>query len=160
MINFSFSSICNVQIWGGLPWQIYFQRALSCKSPSTSRTVSYTASIGCLLMAIPAVLIGAIGASTGRSIMKIPTIPPFNIPIIESKYKADHTNQSLDAKRKGGWPYQGGVKFSKSVHAEETRISSARMSPLIFLELTYPHLPLFLSPSSSLKCIDKNLRQT
>ncbi|XP_027052790.1 high-affinity choline transporter 1-like isoform X1 [Pocillopora damicornis] len=51
-------------IWGGLPWQIYFQRALSCKSPSTSRTVSYTASIGCLLMAIPAVLIGAIGAST------------------------------------------------------------------------------------------------
>ena len=53
-------------------------------------------------MAIPAVLIGAIGASTGRSIMKIPTIPPFNIPIIESKYKADHTIQSLDAKRKGG----------------------------------------------------------
>lgn len=92
--------------------------------------------------------------------MKIPTIPPFNIPIIESKYKADHTNQSLDAKRKGGWPYQGGVKFSKSVHAEETRISSARMSPLIFLELTYPHLPLFLPPSSSLKYIDKNLRQT
>lgn len=93
--------------------------------------------------------------------MKIPTIPPFNIPIIESKYKADHTNQSLDAKRKGGGvPYQGGVKFSKSVHAEETGISSARMSPLIFLELTYPHLPLFLPPSSSLKCIDKNLRQT
>ena len=56
-------------------------------------------------MAIPAVLIGAIGASTGRSIMKIPTIPQFNIPIIESKYKADHTIQSLDAKRKGG----GGV---------------------------------------------------
>lgn len=51
-------------ICGGLPWQVYFQRVLSCKTPGKARILSLNASFGCMFMAVPAILIGAIGAST------------------------------------------------------------------------------------------------
>jgi len=51
-------------IFGGIPWQVYFQRVLSCKTAAKAKGLSLAASFGCVLMAIPAVLIGAIGAST------------------------------------------------------------------------------------------------
>jgi len=49
---------------GGIPWQAYFQRVLSSDSPKTAQTLSYVASIGCVAMAVPAALVGAIAAST------------------------------------------------------------------------------------------------
>ncbi|XP_019644004.1 PREDICTED: high-affinity choline transporter 1-like isoform X1 [Branchiostoma belcheri] len=49
---------------GGVPWQVYFQRVLSSRSAHRAQVLSFTAAIGCVIMAIPAVLIGAIGAST------------------------------------------------------------------------------------------------
>ena len=55
-----------MQIFGGIPWQVYFQRVLSCKTAAKAKGLSLAASFGCVLMAIPAVLIGAIGASTGK----------------------------------------------------------------------------------------------
>ncbi|XP_022780106.1 high-affinity choline transporter 1-like [Stylophora pistillata] len=51
-------------ICGGLPWQVYFQRVLSSKTPGKARILSLNASLGCMIMAVPAILIGAIGAST------------------------------------------------------------------------------------------------
>ena len=56
----------SVQMFGGMPWQIYFQRALACKTPRKAQIVSFVASLCCLLMPIPAVLIGAVGVKTGK----------------------------------------------------------------------------------------------
>ncbi|KAG8452018.1 hypothetical protein GDO86_003993 [Hymenochirus boettgeri] len=49
---------------GGIPWQAYFQRVLSASSATYAQVLSFLAAFGCLVMAIPSVLIGAIGAST------------------------------------------------------------------------------------------------
>ncbi|XP_049909949.1 high-affinity choline transporter 1 [Epinephelus moara] len=49
---------------GGIPWQVYFQRVLSASSATYAQVLSFLAAFGCLVMAVPSVLIGAIGAST------------------------------------------------------------------------------------------------
>ncbi|XP_063160423.1 high affinity choline transporter 1 [Candoia aspera] len=49
---------------GGIPWQAYFQRVLSSSSAVYAQLLSFLAAFGCLVMAVPSVLIGAIGAST------------------------------------------------------------------------------------------------
>ncbi|KAK9692525.1 Sodium:solute symporter family [Popillia japonica] len=51
-------------VFGGIPWQVYFQRVLSSKSAARAQILSYVAAVGCVLMAIPSVLIGAIAKST------------------------------------------------------------------------------------------------
>ncbi|XP_063809887.1 high affinity choline transporter 1 isoform X2 [Pseudophryne corroboree] len=51
-------------IMGGIPWQAYFQRVLSASSATYAQVLSILAAFGCLLMAVPSILIGAIGAST------------------------------------------------------------------------------------------------
>lgn len=56
-----------VQMLGGIPWQVYFQRVLSASSASYAQVLSFLAAFGCLVMAVPSVLIGAIGASTGNT---------------------------------------------------------------------------------------------
>jgi len=50
-------------MFGGIPWQVYFQRVLSSRTAGTAKFLSFTASIGCILMSIPAVLIGCIARS-------------------------------------------------------------------------------------------------
>lgn len=52
-------------VFGGIPWQAYFQRVLSSKSASRAEVVSYVAALGCVIMAIPSVLIGAVAKATG-----------------------------------------------------------------------------------------------
>ena len=54
-----------VLIFGGIPWQVYFQRVLSARTEKGAMYLSYIAAIGCFLMAVPSVLIGAIAKSTG-----------------------------------------------------------------------------------------------
>ncbi len=49
---------------GGIPWQVYFQRVLACRDDRSAVRLSWIAGLGCLLMAIPAVVIGAVGAVT------------------------------------------------------------------------------------------------
>ena len=56
-----------MQMLGGIPWQAYFQRVLSSSSATYAQVLSFLAAFGCLVMALPAILIGAIGASTGNS---------------------------------------------------------------------------------------------
>ncbi|XP_009879541.1 PREDICTED: high affinity choline transporter 1-like [Charadrius vociferus] len=51
-------------VLGSIPWQTYFQRVLSAASPGQARLISYLSGLGCFLMAIPSVLIGAVAAST------------------------------------------------------------------------------------------------
>lgn len=53
-------------IFGGIPWQVYFQRVLSSKSATRAQILSYVAALGCILMAIPPVLIGAIAKATRK----------------------------------------------------------------------------------------------
>jgi high affinity choline transporter 7 len=47
--------------FGGIPWQVYFQRVLSAKNEKTAMWLSIVAGFVCLLMAIPAIMIGVIG---------------------------------------------------------------------------------------------------
>ncbi|CAL8114354.1 unnamed protein product [Orchesella dallaii] len=47
-------------VFGGIPWQVYFQRVLSSRTALGAQILSYVAGVGCFLMAVPPVLIGAI----------------------------------------------------------------------------------------------------
>ncbi|KAM9032321.1 LOW QUALITY PROTEIN: high affinity choline transporter 1-like [Sarcophilus harrisii] len=49
---------------GGIPWQPYFQRVLSSSSATYAQLLFFLAAFGCLVMALPGILIGAIGVST------------------------------------------------------------------------------------------------
>jgi high affinity choline transporter 7 len=49
-------------IFGGIPWQVYFQRVLASRDDRTAVRLSVAAGFGCMAMAVPAVIIGAIGA--------------------------------------------------------------------------------------------------
>src|SRR6218665_1543326 len=51
-------------ILGGVPWQVYFQRVLSSKSAMKAQVLSYVAAFGCLIMAIPPMIIGAVARVT------------------------------------------------------------------------------------------------
>lgn len=50
-------------IFGGIPWQVYFQRVLSAKNSKTAVRLSLIAGIVCLVAAIPAIIIGIIGSA-------------------------------------------------------------------------------------------------
>ncbi|XP_048349988.1 high-affinity choline transporter 1-like [Sphaerodactylus townsendi] len=51
-------------VLGAIPWQTYFQRVLSASSAKQARFISYLSGMGCFILAIPSVLIGAVAAST------------------------------------------------------------------------------------------------
>nr|CAI5853281.1 unnamed protein product [Callosobruchus analis] len=65
---FSYIDYGLLLIFGGIPWQVYFQRVLSSKSAGRAQLLSYVAAFGCVLMAIPPVLIGAIAKGTCKLI--------------------------------------------------------------------------------------------
>ncbi|XP_022098249.1 high-affinity choline transporter 1-like [Acanthaster planci] len=67
-------------IFGGIPWQVYFQRVLSSKTAERAQALSFVAAIGCILMAIPSILIGAIGASTSwnATTLNLEVTDPYN----------------------------------------------------------------------------------
>lgn len=50
-------------IFGGIPWQVYFQRVLSSKNEKTAMRLSLIAGLVCILAAIPPVILGVIGQS-------------------------------------------------------------------------------------------------
>lgn len=51
-------------VLGGVPWQVYFQRVLSARSARKAQLLSYVAAFGCLVMAIPPMIIGAVARAT------------------------------------------------------------------------------------------------
>ncbi|KAH9366203.1 hypothetical protein HPB48_016768 [Haemaphysalis longicornis] len=51
-------------ILGGIPWQVYFQRVLSSKTAFKAQLLSYVAAVGCIVMAVPAMMMGAVAKAT------------------------------------------------------------------------------------------------
>lgn len=62
-----------VLIFGGIPWQVYFQRVLSAKTEKTAMYLSYAAAVGCFIAGIPPIVIGVIARSTGRILIEVRT---------------------------------------------------------------------------------------
>nr|XP_045610008.1 high-affinity choline transporter 1-like [Procambarus clarkii] len=54
-------------VCGGIPWQVYFQRVLSSRSPGHAQLLSFAASAGCIISAVPACIIGAVAKATDWS---------------------------------------------------------------------------------------------
>lgn len=48
-------------VFGGVPWQVYFQRVLAAKTENTAMWLSILAGVVCMVVAFPAILIGMIG---------------------------------------------------------------------------------------------------
>lgn len=51
-------------MFGGIPWQAYFQRVLSARDVSVAKTLSFIAAFGCFSAAIPSIVIGLITMNT------------------------------------------------------------------------------------------------
>lgn len=68
---------------GGIPWQVYFQRVLSCRDAKTAVWMSAGAAVGCMFLAIPAGMMGLIGAVVDWSALGL-TAPegPMVVPVI------------------------------------------------------------------------------
>ncbi|KAH6933301.1 hypothetical protein HPB50_014014 [Hyalomma asiaticum] len=49
---------------GGIPWQVYFQCVLGCNSDFAAVMLSYMAALGCIIMAVPPMIIGAAAKTT------------------------------------------------------------------------------------------------
>ncbi|GFQ90357.1 high-affinity choline transporter 1 [Trichonephila clavata] len=63
-------------ILGGIPWQVYFQRVLSSKTAFRAQLLSYVAAFGCIIMAIPPMIIGAVAKATAWNETDFPgTLP-------------------------------------------------------------------------------------
>ncbi|XP_026828262.1 high-affinity choline transporter 1-like isoform X1 [Ooceraea biroi] len=60
-------------VFGGIPWQGYFQRILSIKSTSVATTLSIASMFGCLLLAVPSAVIGVVARATDWS-----SVPGYN----------------------------------------------------------------------------------
>lgn len=54
-------------IFGGIPWQVYFQRVLAAKNEKTAMWLSIIAGFICIIVAVPAAVIGMVGAVTDWS---------------------------------------------------------------------------------------------
>lgn len=55
-------------VLGGVPWQVYFQRVLSSKSAMKAQILSYVAAFGCIIMAVPPMIVGAVARVTGTAL--------------------------------------------------------------------------------------------
>ena len=60
-----------LKVFGGIPWQAYFQRVLASNTVSNAQTASFIAAFGCAFMAIPSILIGATATVTGSSVLEM-----------------------------------------------------------------------------------------
>ncbi|ESO00945.1 hypothetical protein HELRODRAFT_82550 [Helobdella robusta] len=72
-------------VFGGIPWQVYFQRVLSARSPGRAQAMSYAAALGCLILALPPVLIGAIAKTANWNETDLMYVK--NITISESEHR-------------------------------------------------------------------------
>ncbi|XP_075748512.1 uncharacterized protein LOC142814206 isoform X1 [Rhipicephalus microplus] len=55
-------------IFGGIPWQVYFQRVLSSDSAFTAKMLSFLSAVGCVFLSLPPVIVGASGKSASFAI--------------------------------------------------------------------------------------------
>jgi len=59
-------------IFGGIPWQVYFQRVLAAKDEKTAMWFSIIAGFICIIVAVPAAIVGMVGAVTDWSSLGLP----------------------------------------------------------------------------------------
>ena len=71
-------------IFGGIPWQVYFQRVLASRSPSTAVSMSITAGIACLVIALAPMLIGMGGVCLDWDSFGVdpPSDPALILPVV------------------------------------------------------------------------------
>jgi high affinity choline transporter 7 len=71
-------------IFGGIPWQVYFQRVLASRSPRTAVKMSISAGFACLLIAFAPMLIGMSGVCLDWSSLGVdpPSEPALILPIV------------------------------------------------------------------------------
>ncbi len=67
-------------VFGGIPWQGYFQRVLSSKNEKAAMWLSILAGLVCLLVAVPSVLIGIVGYSVNWA--SVGAVAPQNAAMI------------------------------------------------------------------------------
>ncbi|KAK7507872.1 hypothetical protein BaRGS_00000837 [Batillaria attramentaria] len=79
----SFIDFYLLLIFGGIPWQVYWQRALSARTVGVARGLSIIGGIGCILMAVPAVLMGAVASAAdwNQTSYGHPTIQPEDLSL-------------------------------------------------------------------------------
>ncbi|XP_046549960.1 high affinity choline transporter 1-like [Haliotis rubra] len=85
----SFLDIYGLLIFGGIPWQPFYQRVLACKTPRSARISLMLSSVLCLLFAVPPAVMGVIGASADWNQTSYPNeVPlaqdqlPFILPLV------------------------------------------------------------------------------
>ena len=64
MAGMNTTSWVHINVFNLIIFQVYFQRVLSSKSAATAEIISYLAAFGCIIMAVPPVLIGGIAKAT------------------------------------------------------------------------------------------------
>lgn len=71
-------------IFGGIPWQVYFQRVLASRDEDTAARLSFAAAAVCLVAAAPAVMIGIISATAdwGQMGLSGPPDPALTLPYV------------------------------------------------------------------------------
>ncbi|XP_077525537.1 uncharacterized protein LOC144136786 isoform X2 [Amblyomma americanum] len=73
-------------IFGGIPWQVYFQRVLSSDSAFSAKMLSYLSAVGCVFLALPPVIIGAAGKGAsffvGFVVRALCGEPEMGIPVL------------------------------------------------------------------------------
>ncbi|KAG7202181.1 hypothetical protein KM043_015861 [Ampulex compressa] len=57
-------------VFGGIPWQGYFQRVLSIRGTNVATTLSIASMFGCLILAVPSALIGVVARATDWSLVE------------------------------------------------------------------------------------------
>lgn len=67
-------------IFGGIPWQVYFQRVLASKDEAAAKGLSFIAAVVCVVAAVPAVVIGMVGKVTDWAALGLPA--PDNMALI------------------------------------------------------------------------------
>jgi high affinity choline transporter 7 len=69
-------------VFGGIPWQVYFQRVLACRDERSAIRLSVLAGFGCLIAAVPAALIGVVGGTTDWAALNVqaPGNPALTLP--------------------------------------------------------------------------------
>lgn len=114
-------------IFGGIPWQVYFQRVLSSKDAKTAQFLSFSAGIGCILLALPPAFIGAIAFSTDWT--KVLTLPKsFNVTY-------DYVTSETWTDIKGSYLKVGVVNDSVIMPINSLKDSSVTL-PLVLQYLT------------------------
>ncbi|XP_048763868.2 high-affinity choline transporter 1-like [Ostrea edulis] len=71
--------------FGGIPWQVYFQRVLSAKTVKAAQQLSFLGAAGCIIMSVPSILIGAIAVNADWNRTAFVTKDNFNASEISSR---------------------------------------------------------------------------